>query len=142
MLQVTFDAADPSAQADFWALALGYRPQPPPEGYDSWQQVADEIGIPADQRGDLAAVVPPEDEVGPRLLFLRVEEPKTAKNKVHLDVHPVGAHVPEDGDGDERRAAHVARLVEAGATHVRSHDEPMGTWDVLTDPEGNEFCVH
>lgn len=63
------------------------------------------------------------------LLFLAVPEPKTAKNRVHLDL-----------ECDDRRAE-VARLVDLGATHVADHDEWGISWSVLLDPEGNEFCL-
>ena len=62
-------------------------------------------------------------------LFLAVPEPKTAKNRLHLDLET------------DDRAAEVARLVELGATHVADHDEWGISWSVLTDPEGNEFCI-
>jgi hypothetical protein len=67
-------------------------------------------------------------------------EGKTAKNRVHLDVRVSGFDVT----GEERaalRAAHVARLVEAGGTVTGKLDEPGGQCTVMRDPEGNEFCV-
>jgi predicted enzyme related to lactoylglutathione lyase len=62
------------------------------------------------------------------LLFGRVPEPKTLKNRLHLDFRP-----------DDRDAA-VARLLDHGATRA---DVGQGeqSWIVLSDPEGNEFCV-
>ncbi|MGY1809764.1 VOC family protein [Blastococcus sp. SYSU D00669] len=73
---------------------------------------------------------PPSDPVaiedptgrGPLLWFNQVPEPKTVENRVHFDV---------DGDTDE--------LLAAGATLLRRRDDVH--WDVLADPEGNEFCV-
>jgi hypothetical protein len=127
-IQITFDAADPPVLAEFWALVLGYEPQPPPPGFDSWAAFAEANDIPDDRLGDYGAVVDPEGK-GPRLLFLRVPEGKVAKNRVHLDVG-----VPD-------REAHVARLVEAGATRLGDHAEVGTEWTVLQDPEGNEFCV-
>lgn len=139
MFQVTFDANDPGALAAFWATALGYVLQPPPPGFDSWDAFADEVGIPPARRGDLAAIVP-EDGIGPRVLFQRVPEPKGDKNRVHLDVTVTERSMPP-AQAEERIAAHVERLVGAGATHVASFDEPHGRWEVLRDPEGNEMCV-
>ena len=79
------------------------------------------------------------DGDGPRLLFQRVPEAKTAKNRVHLDVN-VGKAVPE-----RQRRAHVdaeaERLVEAGATQLRAAEERGEYWIVMADPEGNEFCL-
>ena len=40
--------------AEFWGLALGYVPEPPPEGFASWEEFAGDAGIPEDQRGDMA----------------------------------------------------------------------------------------
>ena len=70
----------------------------------------------------------PAPDRPPGLLFVRVPEPKTLKNRLHLDFRP-----------DDRDAA-VARLLDLGATRA---DIGQGeqTWVVLRDPEGNEFCV-
>ena len=66
------------------------------------------------------------------MLFIEVPEPKTVKNRLHLDLVPV----------DRPRAAEVARLTALGATLVADHRRPDGTgWVTLADPEGNEFCV-
>ena len=72
-IQVTFDAADPQALAEFWAAALDYILQPPPAGFESWDAFADANDILEENRNDLAAVVDPEGE-GSRLLFQRVPE--------------------------------------------------------------------
>jgi hypothetical protein len=138
--QVTYDCANPPKLADFWALALGYQPEPPPPGYASWPEWAREAGVPEEEWGDYAAVIDP-DGVGPRLFFQRVPEPKTAKNRVHLDVNVGGPR----GTPPEQRRARVAeavtRLTAAGATRIREVDEPAGHFIVMTDPEGNEFCL-
>ena len=137
--QVTFDAADPMTVAEFWAKALGYIVQPPPEGFDSWDAFADSAGIPEEDRDNLAAVVDP-DGAGPRLLFQKVPEGKAVKNRVHLDVN-----VTERGSSEEERRtmidAEVGRLVAIGATRLKDFNEPTGTWTVMRDVEGNEFCV-
>jgi hypothetical protein len=71
-----------------------------------------------------------------------VPEPKTAKNRVHLDVRAA-----PDLVGEERMAALEAectRLVDLGATRVERFepDEPMSLgFIVMRDPEGNEFCL-
>ncbi len=140
LLQITFDCADPAALAAFWAAAIGYQEQPPPEGYDSWEQLLERMGVPQEQRESRAAVVDP-DGVRPRLFFQRVPEGKTAKNRVHLDIH-----VAVGQQGDERRRtieAEAARLTGLGAT-VQSRVEPELLSEfliVMADPEGNEFCV-
>ncbi len=133
--QVTFDAGDPPALARFWAAALDYVEQPPPDGFESWDAFADAMDIPVERRGDFGAVVDPEGK-GPRLFFQRVPEGKTAKNRVHLDVNASGP------DHDWRKVvAHVERLQQAGATYVEERSEVASRWVVMQDPEGNEFCV-
>lgn len=134
-IQVSVDAADPQRLARFWAVALGYVEQPPPAGHETWASWAAEAGVPAEALDDYAALVDP-DGVGPRVLFQRVPEPKTAKNRFHLDL---GAGGP---DHDEALVdAHVARLVEAGGTLVARRAQHGDRWVVLQDPEGNELCV-
>jgi hypothetical protein len=138
--QVTFDSRDPQTHAGFWAEALGYVMQPPPTGFASWEDWAREFEIPEEEWGDTAAIVD-SDNSGPRLLFLRVPEPKTAKNRMHLDIN-----VAERGTSSEERRiqidAEVERLSALGATELSHFDEPAGVWTVMQDPEGNEFCVH
>ncbi|GAA2018940.1 VOC family protein [Nakamurella flavida] len=114
--QVNIDARDPVGLARWWATALG------------WVDVTD----PADTAGaddpeDLCEIRPAPDQL-PGLLFIRVPEGKTVKNRLHLDFRP------------DDQAAEVARLLELGARRV---DVGQGdpSWTVLADPEGNEFCV-
>ena len=63
------------------------------------------------------------------LLFIRVPEPKTSKNRLHLDLRP------------EHQSAEVARLEGLGATRVDIGQRDDQTWVVMADPEGNEFCI-
>ncbi|MET9897622.1 VOC family protein [Streptomyces sp. NPDC006446] len=111
---ITFDCTgDPYDLGLFWSELLG-RP------------LADD-----DKPGDPEAVIV-DPSGGPTLLFVRVEEGKTAKNRVHLDLQPHG----------RTRAAEVERAVALGAHRFADHTRPDGGgWVVLTDPEGNEFCV-
>jgi predicted enzyme related to lactoylglutathione lyase len=112
---LTFDCADATALASFWSAALG------------WNAYFDD-----DPEVLVAPSFPPPRGGAPNLLFIPVPEPKTAKNRLHLDVG-------SDVDG---RDAEVARLVELGATVIGDHRTPEGLgWVVLQDPEGNEFCV-
>jgi hypothetical protein len=139
-IQVVFDAAEPEKLAEFWGLALGYVPEPPPEGFASWEEFAADAGIPESEFGAQASRVDPTG-VGPRLYFQRVVEGKTAKNRVHLDIS-----VAERGVRGEHRkrlvSEHVERLFQAGATLAWNNDDARGDSVVLYDPEGNEFCVH
>ncbi|MFD8521723.1 VOC family protein [Streptomyces capillispiralis] len=144
--KVVVDTADPHAQADFWAAALHYVVE------DNSVLIGKLLGagaVPAEltveSHGrhawrDLAAVRHPDDPYeeesgtgrGRRLLFQRVPEAKTVKNRLHLDLHP----------GAGRREEEAARLEALGARVLRRVEEPSGSWLVMTDPEGNEFCLH
>ncbi|SES24293.1 VOC family protein [Lentzea albida] len=125
-IQVTMDAADPGKLAAFWAETLGYVVQPPPPGFDSWEDFAVRNNIPFESINDFSAIIDPEGG-GPRFFFQRVPEGKTAKNRLHLDVNA----------GLEA----VERLVSLGATKVQEFKDSKGHWVVMLDPEGNEFCV-
>jgi Glyoxalase-like domain len=138
-IQVVFDAAEPEKLAEFWELALGYVREPPPEGFESWEEFARSAGIPEEQFGEVSSRIDPVGE-GPRLFFQRVPEGKTAKNRVHLDIQ-VGASVPP---GEERKrlvSEKVEQLVRAGASLAWENETLWGDSVVLRDPEGNEFCV-
>jgi catechol 2,3-dioxygenase-like lactoylglutathione lyase family enzyme len=140
-IQVTFDCGDPAALSRFWAKALGYRIQEPPSGFDSWDAALAAMGVPPEHRNDASALVDP-DGSGPRLFFQRVPEGKTAKNRVHLDIRAAPGLT-----GTERMAAleeTCTRLVALGATRIERHEPApplQGGHLVLTDPEGNEFCL-
>jgi len=137
--QVAIDSADPDRLARFWAEALGYQVQPPPEGYASWEDLLREIGVPEESWGDSSAIVDP-DGIGPRLYFQRVPEAKAGKNRVHLDVNQGTRETPPD----ERRRnveAEAERLKALGATELYRIDENGEYWVTLADPEGNEFCL-
>jgi predicted enzyme related to lactoylglutathione lyase len=107
---IVVDAADPPALARFWSEAAGW-PLAGSSGTTAWLRSA--------------------SGTGPFVEFLRVDEPKRVKNRLHLDVAPYA--------GDDH-AAEAARLQTLGATPA---DVGQGevTWVVLADPEGNEFCV-
>ncbi|WP_405870140.1 VOC family protein [Streptomyces sp. NBC_00005] len=144
--KLVVDAGDPHAQADFWAAALGYEVEDNSALIERLLQLG---ALPAaatvDFHGraafrDLIAVRHPDDPYdkdsgtgpGRRLLFQRVPEAKTVKNRIHLDLHP----------GEGRRDSEVERLEGLGASALRHVKEPAGEWVVMADPEGNEFCVH
>jgi hypothetical protein len=148
-VQITFDAADPRALSTFWRDALRYvHPGPPgvevPDGVDPlavWDGFLARIGVPEDQRNSRSAIEDPDGR-GPRVFFQQVPEGRTAKNRVHLDVRAAPGL-----QGEERMAAleaECARLVALGATRVQRHEPepPMAAGHlVMTDPEGNEFCL-
>ena len=148
-IQVTFDAHDPRALSSFWRDVLGYvHPAPPgvelATGDDplaAWDDFLAGVGVPEDERNTRSAIEDPDGR-GPRLFFQQVPEGKVAKNRVHLDVRAAPGL-----EGDERMAAlesECERLVALGATRVRRFDPdpPLETgFIVMTDPEGNEFCL-
>lgn len=136
---LTMDAADPARLGEFWALALGYRREDPPGDFATWEEALTSWGLPEERWNDANALVGD----GPRIFLQKVPEPKTAKNRVHIDVHS-GAGNAVDGDGKDWSAlrAKAAELEAAGATIVEEFSEPgLGDWIVMEDPEGNEFCV-
>jgi predicted enzyme related to lactoylglutathione lyase len=110
---VVADCRDPAAVAGFWRLATGWVPASSTQGGVSLRSPAG---------------------VGPFLELLPSTDPKTVKNRVHLDVAP---------DKGEDQAAAVRALLEAGATRTDVGQGVQGevSWVVLADPEGSEFCV-
>lgn len=139
--QVTFDCVDPDLLANFWAAALGYQVQPPPDGFESWDAALETFGVPREDWNSRSAIIPLEG-THPRLYFQRVPEGKTVKNRLHLDVR-----VAMGLEGDERMEvleAEAQRLEALGATRAY-RVEPAGGIDegfiTMRDPEGNEFCL-
>jgi predicted enzyme related to lactoylglutathione lyase len=111
---ITVDSHDPYAQATWWAQVVG--------GSVSG----------TDAPGDEEVLVElPAGRGGPGLLFIRVPEAKSVKNRIHLDLTP-----------ETSRDEEVARLQALGARVVGRHvDADDKGWVVLADPEGNEFCI-
>ncbi|MGK5530503.1 VOC family protein [Streptomyces sp. URMC 129] len=144
--KLVIDTRDAPALADFWAAALEYEVEDNSALIErllaAGQIGPDRIrehGGRATFRG-FAAVRHPDDPYdeatgigrGRRLLFQDVPEPKTVKNRLHIDIHG------ERGTLEER----VSRLEKLGATRVEEHDQgPAGHWWIMLDPESNEFCV-
>jgi predicted enzyme related to lactoylglutathione lyase len=117
---VTVDCANPRRLADFWAASLAW--------------VVDDVD------DDGAFIRPPQGGRGSSgetgaarptgLFFQKVPEPKTVKNRVHLDLRP------PDSMGEE-----VERSKALGATVQQRVDVEGSFWTVMLDPEGNEFCI-
>lgn len=109
---ITFDAHDAPALAEFWSQLTGWHlfHDDDPEVY----------------------VAPHYPHEGSGLLFIPVPEGKTAKNRVHLDLSPT----------DCTRDEQVERALALGATVIGDHRNDDGTgWVTLADPEGNELCI-
>src|ERR1043165_4858973 len=86
---LTFDCHDAEGMARFWTVARGYRDCPPPEGWDTWEAWLEHFGVPEEEWGDGASLQDPQG-VLPKISFLRVPEPKTAKNRLHIDLQVSG----------------------------------------------------
>jgi catechol 2,3-dioxygenase-like lactoylglutathione lyase family enzyme len=110
---VCIDTPDPAGLSRWWADLLGWRIT-----YEEPEEVV--LEPPAGS---------PEDGVSPDILFLKVDDPKTVKNRIHVDLRP------------DDRDAEVARAEAMGATRVDIGQGDDKTWVVLADPEGNEFCI-
>jgi predicted enzyme related to lactoylglutathione lyase len=111
--ELIVDARDTDALARFWSAVL------------DWPRVGDD----EEDDGRVVEIADPSGAL-PTLVFVPVDDAKVVKNRVHIDVNPVGC------DQDEE----LERLLALGATHV---DVGQGeqSWVVLADPEGNEFCL-
>lgn len=107
---LVLDCADPEALAAFWAAALGY--------------------VTLGSAGNYVLLVA-ADGSQPKLLLQRVPEPKTVKNRMHLDIETADIH------------GEAARLEALGARRVtpEAMSEHGSSWVLMEDPEGNEFCV-
>jgi predicted enzyme related to lactoylglutathione lyase len=110
-VQVNIDCTDADALRAFYCEALGYRPR--------------------GQMGSYRSCVPPDSVAGTTIVFQQVPEPKTVKNRLHLDL------VVDDIE------AEAARWIALGATRVSAEAlcEGGGCWIVMLDPEGNEVCL-
>lgn len=112
--QVNVDCAEPLALAGWWAEVLGWT-------------------VNAEDGPDFVSIEDPSPggPVRQEILFARVPEAKTVKNRLHLDLRPAD---------DTDQATELQRLLDLGARHA---DVGQGeqTWHVLADPEGNEFCL-
>jgi predicted enzyme related to lactoylglutathione lyase len=105
---ITFDAADPQALARFWADVTGYS---------------------VTTANEFVAILSGDGSVGPGLMFIKVPEGKTAKNRMHVDL------------GAPDLEAEAERVLGLGAELVGRYDEYGVTWASFRDPEGNEFCI-
>jgi hypothetical protein len=109
LLALSIDCGDAGQLATFWAAALG-RPVDPGATPES------------------AAIAPSDSgATGPRLLFHQVPEPKSVKNRLHLDLI------------SNTFEAESQRLVALGASRIRDVAHGSARWTTFADPEGNEF---
>jgi hypothetical protein len=144
-MQIVIDANDPDQLARFWALALHYKLEEPPDGSATWLEYWRNRGLPEEELVGVdgyESCVDPEG-VGPRIWFQPVPEEKSGKNRVHLDIAVTGGRSVPFAERRRRVDAEVERLVAAGASVAWPHDsEEIDHYAAtLRDPEGNEFCV-
>ena len=111
LTEIVIDCNDPQLVAEFWSAVLDWPLQKTETG-DLWLSAT----------GDFTA--------RPFIVFEPVEEIKTIKDRIHIDVSPTGCDQAEE----------LERLLSLGAVRV---DIGQGEtpWVVLADPEGNEFCL-
>jgi predicted enzyme related to lactoylglutathione lyase len=111
ILNVTFDCSDAASVAQFWSEVT------------QWPSSRQEMP------GNTFWVVSARGGAGARLVFVNVPEPKTIKNRVHLDLVPDGPQSEE-----------LARIESLGGRVIDDRRRAMpGGWVVMADPEGNEF---
>jgi hypothetical protein len=147
--QLVIDCEDPEPLARFWAAALGYVLESPPEGFATWDDWRRDIGLPDSELGiGVDSIVDPRGE-GPRIWFRVEPEAKVVKNRLHLDIHASGGRSLMDRDVPlatrrQRVDAEAKRLTDLGATLtvVMSADGFDGYAVGMKDPEGNEFDVN
>jgi predicted enzyme related to lactoylglutathione lyase len=112
-MQVNLDSTDPESLMAFWVAVLGY-----------------------ERRGSAGPYLSASDPdgIGPRLVIQRVPEPRTAKNRMHLDLY---ANSPSEWHDEIERVTGLGATVVSEAPMELDDDH----WLVLADPEGNEFCI-
>jgi hypothetical protein len=117
------DCRDPKTLADWWATALGWE--------ITYNEDDEYIVVEPPHHLDESRAIAVGERL-PGLSFIGVPEPKTLKNRLHMDLAP--------GPGDDQQAE-VGRLEALGARRVDVGQGPEVSWVVMADPEGNEFCI-
>jgi hypothetical protein len=142
--QLVIDCADADRLARFWAAALGYQLEAPPEGFPTWDDYYRDLGVPEEELGVGEDRISDPEGHGPQIWFQVVPEIKAVKNRLHLDIDASGGRMVPMETRKQRIDAEVARLADLGATIVRTlHQEGLDHYAVaMKDPEGNEFDVN
>ncbi len=147
--QLVIDCKDPEPLARFWAAALGYVPEPPPEGFATWDDWRRDIGLPDSELGIGADSIVDPGGNGPRIWFRADEAAKVVKNRLHLDVHASGGRSTMDRaislatrvqrvDAEARRLAGLGATITGPLIAEGLDHYAMG----MKDPEGNEFDIN
>ena len=142
--QLVIDCRDPERLCRFWAAALSYELEPPPAGFATWDDYWRDVGVPEEDLGGGADRIADPGGAGPRIWFQVVPEPKTVKNRLHLDICASGGRAVPLAARKQRVDAEAQRLAGLGATLVRVlPQEGLDHYAVaMTDPEGNEFDIN
>ena len=142
-IQIVYDCADPQRLSEFYAAALGYKLQDPPEGFATWEGFLASIGVSEKECNDGSAFVDPEEK-GPRVYFQKMDTPKPGKNRLHLDLNASGGRKVPEKERRSRIDAEVERILSLGLGATKQRADEEGDWYFVTmlDPEGNEFDVH
>jgi hypothetical protein len=148
-LVVDCTAAEPLAR--FWAAALRYVLEPPPEGFTTWDDWRRDIGLPDSELGvGTDSIIDPRGD-GPRIWFHAVPDAKVVKNRLHFDIHASTDGPYASGIRNiplevrkQRVDAEAERLVNLGATITGALSaDGLDHYAVgMKDPEGNEFDVN
>jgi hypothetical protein len=142
--QLVMDCADPEPLARFWAAALGYELEAPPDSFASWDAYWRDVGVPEDELGIGADCIVDPGGRGPRIWFQVVPERKAAKNRLHLDISVGGGRAVPIETRRQRVDAEAGRLADLGALIVGAlNTEGLDHYAVaMKDPEGNEFDIN
>lgn len=145
--QLTVDCRNPALLVKFWAEVLDYKVMPPPEEFETWNEWYISVGVPAEELdldGDGADRLLDPTERGPNIWFQVVPEEKIVKNRLHLDVYVGGGRSVPLSERRERINIRVRDLEALGGKVQRVSGTSMDIDHysvVMSDPEGNEFCV-
>jgi hypothetical protein len=143
--QLVIDCKDPELLARFWAAALGYVLEPPPEGFATWDDWRRDIGLPDSELGIGADSIVDPGRGGPRIWFHALPDAKVVKNRLHVDIRASGGDrsVPL-AIRTQRVDAEARRLADLGATITGALSaEGLDHYAVgMKDPEGNEFDIN
>jgi glyoxalase superfamily protein len=141
--QLVIDCADPEPLARFWVAALGYEFEPPPDGYDDWDDYWRDVGVSEDELGiGLDCIVDPAGK-GPRIWFQVVPEKKALKTGCTSTSRVSGGRANPIETRRRLVDAEARRLEALGAAKVRTlYEERLDHYGVaMRDPEGNEFDI-
>jgi glyoxalase superfamily protein len=141
---LVIDCTNPEPLARFWAAALGYVLEPPPDGFATWDDWRRDLGLPEEDLGvGTDSIIDPEGG-GPRIWFRVEPAGKTVKNRLHLDVNVSGGRAVPLAERVQRVDAEAKRLADLGATISGSMAAEGEDWYAvgMKDPEGNEFDIN